>query len=134
MSEIEKLPIIIKNPKLTDIEIFGIDLVTYNNEYNYLVKSNNIKEIINNLRADYLNKKVVIANIPKDDSLSIKSFDSKKTIGSFILDIGFLESVKKIDLNRLIGYVFISLSCTDDKPDFDNYSNIKINTYLENPL
>lgn len=134
MSEIEKLPTIIKNPKLTDIEIFGIDLVTYNNEYNYLVKSNNIKEIINNLRADYLNKKVIIANIPKDDSLSLKSFDSKKTIGSFILDIGFLESVKKIDLNRLVGYVFISLSCTDDKPNFDNYSNIKINTYLENPL
>ena len=134
MSEIEKLPTIIKNPKLTDIEIFGIDLVTYNNEYNYLVKSNNIKEVIKNLRADYLNKKVIIANIPKDDNLSIKSFDSKKTIGSFILDIGFLESVKKIDLNRLVGYVFISLSCTDDKPNFDNYSNIKINTYLESPL
>lgn len=134
MSEIEKLPSIIKNTKLTDIEIFGINLVTYNNEYSYLVKSNNIKEIIRNLRADYLNKKVIIANIPEDNNISLKSFDSKKSLGSFILDIGLLESVKKIDANRVIGYVFLSISCSDDKPDFDNYSNIKIKTYLEYPF
>ena len=134
MSGEEKLPIIIKNPKLTNIEIFGVELVKYNNEYNHLIKSNNIKEIINNLRADYLNKQVIIATLPEiENNLTVKTFESKKNLGSFILDIGFLNSVERFNPNRQTGYVFISFCSSAEQPDLINFSNIEIKTYLEDP-